>query len=116
MPDPPVSYPPCSIRSRSALFARASRKLCRINTAATWSTSILCSEPARPASWSRRCASVVVRRSSHRKTGKLNFLAEQIGKCLRLNRLRTRSSGHVQRIADDNLSALMLAEDAAKRA
>ena len=48
---------------------RASRKSCRIMTAATWSTILRCAVRAWPASYRRRWASLVVRRSSHRCTG-----------------------------------------------
>ncbi len=45
-----------------------SRAVCRISTAAAWSTTARCRLPATPLSRSVRCASTLVRRSSTRRT------------------------------------------------
>lgn len=46
-----------------------SKKLCRISTAATWSTTAPCSRRGRPAAYRSSWAASVVSRSSHRWTG-----------------------------------------------
>jgi hypothetical protein len=48
------------------------------------------------------------------KNRHIELLAKLIGKCLRLYCLRAQVAGHVQRITDDNLGTLMLAQDTAK--
>src|SRR5580700_792155 len=53
---------------------RASRKPCKINTAATWSTTARWVERGRPASCRWRWASAEVRRSSHRWTGRVKVV------------------------------------------
>ena len=48
----------------------------------------------------------------HRQTG---FFAEHLRKCLRFDGLRAQVSGHVERIANDNLLTIVFANDAQKR-